>query len=415
MAVASRDQAFSDTSAWDVLVRLAALHRAPGSDGEAAAAELLARELARRGARARIEPVDVHGTYWIPIGVSCAAATAAGAAGAAGRLRALVAAAACLSVVDDLSIGARPLRRLLGRRTARNVIGEYGPADADRTLVICAHHDAAHTGLVFRPAGAKLGARLAGGLIERVGGTPAPMWGAAAGPAAVAIGGLTSARRLRHLGAVLSAGYAAAMLDIWSRPPVPGANDNLSGVCALLAIAAELRRRPPGRLRVMLVSTGSEESFLEAMVAFGKRHFRQLPRDSTTFLCLESVGSPQLMLLSGEGLLRRKRYPQTLIDELTRLAARAEIALRTPFSYRLATDGQVPLRAGYPTAVISSMDWYKAPSNYHWPSDRPNNLDRGNIWSAARLALALIETLDPRTEPGPAREGVPAISGRDRG
>jgi Peptidase family M28 len=412
MTVASREPAFHDTAAWDVLVRLAGLRRAPGSAGETAAAELIERELAQRGARARVEPVAVHGTYWIPIGVSCAAATA-GSAG--GRLGALVAAAACLSVVDDLSIGTRPLRRLLGRRTARNVIGEYGSVDAERTLLICAHHDAAHTGLVFHPAGAKLAARLAGGLIERVGGTPAPMWGAAAGPAAVAIGGLIGAHRLRHLGAALSAGYAAAMLDIWSCPPVPGANDNLSGICALLAIAAELQRRPPRRLRVMLVSTGSEESFLEAMVAFGTRHFPQLPRDSTTFLCLESVGSPQLMLLSGEGLLRRKRYPQALIDELSQLAARAGIALRSPFRYRLATDGQVPLRAGYRTAVISSMDWYKAPSNYHWPSDRPNHLDRTNVFNAARLALALIDTLDPGTGAAPAHDGVPAISGRDRG
>lgn len=56
----------------------------------------------------------------------------------------------------------------------------------------------------------------------------------------------------------------------------------------------------------------------------------------------------------------------------------------------------MPLRAGYPTAVISSMDWYKAPSNYHWPSDRPENLDAQSIAQAVKLAGALVAHLDGR-------------------
>jgi hypothetical protein len=383
-----------DEDAWVVLERLAALERPPTSDGERRAAQLIATELDARGARTRIERESVHGTYWIPIGLACAAAALAAAAPRVPG--ALAGGLASASVADDLSIGRRPLRRALGQRLARNVIGEYGPADNAPTLVIHAHHDAAHTGLVFHPAGAKLATRVAGRLMERLRTTPAPMWGAAAGPAAVALGQLLALRRVRRLGAMISAGYAAAMADIWRSPAVPAANDNLSGVCALLMLADELGRDPPSHFRVMLLSTGSEESFLEAMVRFGERSFAELPGDSTTFLCLESVGSPQLMLLSGEGLLRLRRYPGDLIHRLTRLAGENGISLREPFTYRLATDGQVPLRAGYPTAVISSMDWYKAPSNYHWPSDRPEYLHRANVAGAARLALAFVHELDRR-------------------
>jgi Peptidase family M28 len=144
----------------------------------------------------------------------------------------------------------------------------------------------------------------------------------------------------------------------------------------------------------VLLSTGSEESFLEAMQRFGEEHFPRLPHGSTTFLCIETVGSPQLMLLSGEGLLRLHRYPERLIESISRVAYRARVPLRAPFRYRLATDGQVPLRAGYPTAVLSSMAWYKAPSNYHWPSDTPENLDWGTVAGAARLAEAFVRELD---------------------
>ncbi len=353
---------------------------------------MIADELEARGARVRVEREYVHGTYWIPIGLPCAAAALAGMARS--RAGAVAAGMACASVVDDLEIGRRPLRRALPQREVRNVIAEYGPDGSAPTLVIHGHHDAAHTGLVFHPATAKLAARMAGELIERIGGTPAPMWGAAVGPAATALGQLLRKPRLRRLGTALSAAYAAAMLDIWRSPAVPAANDNLSSVGALLQIAGELARRPPRHLRVLLLSTGSEESFLEAMVRFGERHFAQLPTNSTTFLCLESVGSPELMLLEGEGLLRLRRYPRSLIETLTRLATEHGIALREPFRYRLATDGQVPLRAGYPAAVISSMDWYKAPSNYHWPSDRPENLNRENVRRTARLAVAFARTLD---------------------
>jgi hypothetical protein len=301
---------------------------------------------------------------------------------------------AAASAADDLDIGRRPLRRLLGQRAAANVVAELGPPTPAHTLVVHAHHDAARTGLVFHPAGAKLVARVGGRLIERVGGTPAPMWGAVVGPLLVAAGAILRRSRLRRFGAMLSGGYAAAMADIARSPAVPAANDNLSGVAVLLALAEALAADPPQRLRVLLLSTGSEESFLEGMKRFGARHFGELPRTSTTFLCLESVGSPQLMLLSGEGLLRLHRYPREPSETLSRLAVQAGIPLRDPFRDRLATDGQVPLRAGYATAVVSSMDWYKAPSNYHWPSDVPENLSLTNVARAADLAVAFVRQLD---------------------
>lgn len=377
---------------WDVIERLARMSRAAGTPDERQAADALSSELQSRGARVRVEPEQVHGTYWVPIGIACAGACCAALRGRVLGVLAGVLAAA--SVADDLEIGFRPLRKLLRQRIAYNVVAEAGSDTAPTTVVVHAHHDAAHSGLVFHPTIAKLTARLAGGLVERVGGTPAPMWGAVAGPAAVAAGALLRRSRLKALGALMSAGYAVAMSDIARRAPVPGANDNLSGVAVLLILAEQLAVEPTPSLRVLLLSTGSEESFLEAMVRFGERHFRSLARESTTFLCIESVGSPHLMLLSGEGLLRLHRYPDSLIGLISRLAARERLHLRAPFRYRLATDGQIPLRAGYGTAAISSMDWYKAPSNYHWPSDSPENLDRDSVAAAAALAEAFVRHLD---------------------
>jgi hypothetical protein len=54
----------------------------------------------------------------------------------------------------------------------------------------------------------------------------------------------------------------------------------------------------------------------------------------------------------------------------------------------------VPIGLCSAVAVISSMDWYKAPSHYHWPTDRPENLPTESIAGAARLADALVRRLD---------------------
>jgi hypothetical protein len=46
---------------------------------------------------------------------------------------------------------------------------------------------------------------------------------------------------------------------------------------------------------VPLVSTG-EESFMEGMQAFGRRHFASLPADRTHVICVITVGSPELVM-----------------------------------------------------------------------------------------------------------------------
>ena len=104
---------------------------------------------------ARIESERVHGTFWWPLGLAAGAGLrgrdrrpAGPRAAGGGRWRALVGAAAA----DDLPPGRRTLRSLLPQRTATNVVAELGPPDAERTVVLVAHHDAAHAGLLYHPA-----------------------------------------------------------------------------------------------------------------------------------------------------------------------------------------------------------------------------------------------------------------------
>jgi Zn-dependent M28 family amino/carboxypeptidase len=186
---------------------------------------------------------------------------------------------------------------------------------------------------------------------------------------------------------VLALGATGAMADIGMREVVPGANDNLSAVGALLALAAAFQERPPQGVRVLLVSTGSEESFSEGMQAFGERHFAELDTRQTEFLCLECLGGQTLIVLEGEGMLRMRDYTSRTREALADAAARAGVGIRRGIQTVAATDAIIALRAGYPTATLAAIEATKLPLNYHWPNDTPENLH----WETIEDAIAVSE------------------------
>jgi hypothetical protein len=367
---------------------LAAIERPSASDGERRAADWIRGQLAALGARAQVEAERAHGTYWVPLGLLSAAAGAAGLAGGRGPA-ALVGVAAAAGIADDVSAGPHHFRRLLPKRETYNVVAEAGDPDGDRTVAFLAHHDAAHGGLVFAPQLITWVADAFPRWFENRETSPQVMRLVTAAPALVALGALTGRRRLRRAGAWLSLASALAFVDIAGRRVVPGANDNLTSVAALVELARRLRERPVRGVRVLLVSTGSEESFMEGMRAFGRRHFPRLDRDRTEFVCLESLGSPQLVVIEGEGMLAMRDYTPLLRERVAAAAQRAGVAVRRGLRLGLATDGLIALKAGYRTAALGSVTRYKFPANYHSQADTPANV----LYETVRDAVAVCEQL----------------------
>ena len=383
------------------LASLAAIERPSASPGEREAAEWLVASLADEGTEARIEAEGAHGTYWWPLGIGAGAGAFAGLAalrgGRAGRLAgASIGVLAAAAIANDFPPRRRCLRGLLRQRETCNVVCELGPADAKRTIVVVAHHDAAHAGLLFHPAVPAYLSRRFSKQWERAETSPAMMWPVVAGPLAVGLGSLLGRRALVRLGTVLSAGAVPVFADIGLRRVVPGANDNGTAVVTLVALARALAQRPTETTRVLLVSTGSEESFSEGMKAFGERHFPRLPRQSTFFLCLDTLGSPHLNVLRGEGFLRMYEYPADALDLIDGVAQELDIWLYPNLRLRNGTDGLESLAAGYPTVSLCSCTDYKVPANYHWPTDTAENVDYDTLADAIRLSEAVIRRLDER-------------------
>ena len=368
-----------------VVRELASYERPSASEGERRAAEWLAGEFRAAGCqRVRVEEERAHGGYWWPLGLLNAGSALAALAGR--RLAALVGGVAAAAVYDDVSGGKLWFRRrLLPHRPTWNVVAETGDPDGTRTVVFIAHHDGAHSGLVFHPALPRIGMRLAPKLHERANQSIPIIFGLFLGPLLLALWGLLGRGWLKGAGMFFSLGASACMADIGSSDVVPGANDNLSAVAVLVALAHELAEQPPQEVRVILLSTGSEEGFMEGMQAFGRRHFPELPREVTEFVCLECVGSPQLCVVEGEGMLRMRNYPESSREALARAGAAAGVELKRGLRTVAATDSLIALNGGYSTCTLGGIDQTKFPSNYHWPSDIPDNLDWSSVEGAVEV------------------------------
>lgn len=373
------------------LIERLSFPRASASEEERRAAEIVCRALADAGGEARIETERVHGTHWWPFGLPSllAAATALAASRRPTAWRRLVAALVGLggaaSVLEDASGGPALLRGLLPQRDSWNVVCELGDPEAEQRLIVCSHHDSAHGGITFEEPLASLFAR---------GSTRLTFAQIAAGPALAGVGAALGRRRLRRAGIAQSLLTSALLADVAARRAVPGANDNAAGCAALVLLARRLATRPPHGLRVTLLSTGSEESWVEGMRAFVARHGAQLDPRRTTVLCIDSIGFPVLSLRDSEEDARRvHRTPGRLVDLIEAAAADAGVELARGFPGGFPTDALVAHHHGIPAATLVSFDRDGRMPGYHTQRDRPEHVHLPSVPAAAAVAEAVARRL----------------------
>jgi Peptidase family M28 len=404
----------------EVVETLAPLERTPCSPGERQAAEWLAQRLRAVGG------VDValeDEPSWGIFAPTAAGLGLVGLLGAAlvltGRrpLGALLAAASFAGIVDEAQNGPRLVRRALrrrrstvnggartgegtGRATDGHGAGGRGGAaggGAIDTLVVLAHHDAPQTGFIFDQTLQRRVHQLAPRLVESIRTSPPQWWVGLAGPLCTVAAAVSRRRGPAWAAGAIGALGAAVVIDIWRSQTVQGANDNLSGAAALVALAELLRARSAPGLRVLLVSCGAEETLQDGVRAFIARHRHELAPEHTCFVNLDTIGSSRLVMLEGEGPVWMEEYAGPwLRDLLEKRAGELRIPLQRGFRARASTDSVIPSRRGYAIATLVSLNRWHSLANYHLPSDVPANLDYGTVAQATRLVHALAHSLVAR-------------------
>lgn len=231
-----------------------------------------------------------------------------------------------------------------------------------RTVVLLAHHDTQRTGLVWHPALHRPGAarRL------RTRSIPAYL------PPTAAILAL-GRRRLSLLLAALS-------LEQAFRDPVPGANDNATGVAALLALAARYAADPLEDTEVVFGFVGCEESGMHGTRAFLRRH--EFDPATTLVISLDTLGCGTPIVLTAEHTVLRHHY------------AERDVALVPPDVERWSiggwTDALQAKLAGLRALSILSIGPEGTFTHYHHPSDRPEHVDFASVRACIAAAEATI-------------------------
>ncbi|HKU61201.1 MAG TPA: M20/M25/M40 family metallo-hydrolase [Gemmatimonadales bacterium] len=187
-----------------------------------------------------------------------------------------------------------------------------------------------------------------------------------------------------------------------------GADDDASGVAAVLTAARELAAGPkPRRTVVFLLSTGEEEGVL------GTQYYLEHPawplEHTVADLEVEMIGRPD-SLAGGPGRLWLTGYERSTMGETFAAAGLPVVADPRPDqSFFLRSDNIVFAVRGIPAHTLSSYNMHR---DYHQPSDEVSAVDSTHLARAAEVvgrAVRLLADGDPpRWHPG----GQPTSLGR---
>jgi Peptidase family M28 len=393
--------------------------RGPGTDAERRAADMLASRLRVIGRRVEVEPFFAHPQYAVVHLIHAAM-------GVAGSLIATVQPAvgfalvllAAVSTYLDLNTRLYLVRSLLFRRVSQNVVSPGNRPDAPARLILTAHYDAARTGYIFSKASNRIRplperVRLGLGpfrLFFWVGLAPLlPIIGAR-------MAGLdaTWLSALQAIPTIVLIVAAFLLVDIALSEIVPGAYDNASGVAAVLSAADELTANPPDQLDVWVVLTGSEESLCEGSRAFVRARGKQLDRDTTYFVNVDSASFGQVAYEISQGAVISLPHDRQLIELCEALAAagladgRGAMPIRHPLlddalPPRVRRMRSITLRTTDPAGNLAP--WY------HTHDDVPERVDPAALTRATDFVVALARLIDRdagrRVAQGPAPEAAP--------
>lgn len=171
----------------------------------------------------------------------------------------------------------------------------------------------------------------------------------------------------------------------------PGANDNASGVAALLELNEQLNHMPLPHCDVWLVATGSKEGWLNGIRHFITHH--QLDHEYTYFINIERVGVGQLHYVTAEGVLHPFDSDSFMVKQLEAMAG--AYGMEPCMHHGLPTDAYLPAARGYKTVSLMAAP----PDMKEGAWDSVAQIDAGLIARAADAAYNLMQRIDATAAP----------------
>jgi len=278
--------------------------------------------------------------------------------------------------------------RVLPRESSQNVVGRIpATGGVHRKVVLSAHYDTSRTGLLFHP-------RVVGHFRAVSMLTFLAVFGL---PVLIVLGGWFWSGLfgfLRGLAVLWLVVIGVVLLhrEVYGLN-LYGANDNASGTGVVLSLAEKLAGKPLQNTEVWIAATGSEEAGLTGMTAFLARHRNEL--EDALIINLDHVGVGQIKYVTGEGMI--KAFPSD--PELLMLSA--EVVRENPdlspvpHEHRTCpSDAYAALVQGYRAMSIVALDEDGVVPNWHWETDRIENLEERNLEDTERFVGILLDKID---------------------
>jgi len=278
--------------------------------------------------------------------------------------------------------------RILPREESQNVVGRIPPRGEERRkVVLSAHYDTSRSGLLFHP-------RVVGRFRTLSMLTFLAVFGL---PVFIVLGGLFWSCLFGFLRGV-AALWLVVMWGLLLHREVYGmnlygANDNASGVGVALSLAGKLAAKPLQNTEVWVAATGSEEAGLTGMTAFLARHRNEL--EDALIVNLDHVGVGQIKYVTGEGMIKALPSDPELLMLSAEVVRENPDLSPVPHEYRTCpSDAYAALVRGYRAMSIVALDEDGVVPNWHWETDRIENLEERNLEDVERFVEILLEKID---------------------
>ena len=298
---------------------------------------------------------------------------------------------ALVSMWGEFTYRFQLLRKAVPQSFSQNVIGHLAVENPKRTVIFSGHLDSAYTGFLFRPEvvqrfhnpDSKMGTLmlpfLAGLILTAV-------------YILYFFGGNSGLLDLLAFVAFIAMTVFCLVSVDWLRgKPVPGANDNASGIAATLTLAEDIVAEGSEDTEYYFIGFGAEEAHLPGSIEFLAEYGHRFDPKTTYVINFDGIAADKLWYVTGENMLFPIAYPDqelpVLADRLSRSVEEySHIRATMP---KGATDAIPFALKGFKAITLLTLNDRELPLNYHTPGDSPEKM----TWEDSELALKFARDL----------------------
>ncbi len=184
-------------------------------------------------------------------------------------------------------------------------------------------------------------------------------------------------------------------LNMVTKIPVIGANDNLSAVAVVLGLAEIVSQNRPKNVEAFFVSFGSEEPGLKGSRRFVEMH--PSVAKNAYLINLEMLGAGELFIDVKEnsiGVKHSKELAEIVMNAGERIGLKVD-TVALPYG---DTDAASFSRKGFHAITIIALSPRLELMKWHLPDDVPENISEENLQKALKLCKAVLEDIDKMLE-----------------